>query len=177
VIKKNHSKKTSDSGLNSTDSKNFILNGILLLLTAVIIYLVYSLLMNIRAAVNEDSYDADLIQPSEIIQLEVLNGCGKDGIADRFTSYLRTINFDVVHTGNYRSFEVDHSLVIDRVGNVANAKKVAEALGINNNHIIQQLNKDYFLDVSVIIGKDFNNLIQKTIRSKIGAQRLYEKNQ
>jgi hypothetical protein len=52
-------------------------------------------------------------------------------------------------------------LVIDRVGNIANAGKVAEVLGINHDQILQQTNKEYFLDVTLIIGKDFNSLKQK----------------
>ncbi len=96
--------------------------------------------------------------PSDIIQVEVLNGCGVSGAADRFTDYLRDNNFDVVNVSNYISFDVTNSMVIDRIGNMANAYKVAKSLGIKNENVIQQLNKDYFLDVSVIIGRDYYNL-------------------
>ncbi len=96
--------------------------------------------------------------PSDIIQVEVLNGCGVRGAADRFTDYLRNNNFDVVNVSNYISFDVTNSMVIDRIGNMANAYKVAKSLGIKNENVIQQLNKDYFLDVSVIIGRDYYNL-------------------
>ncbi|MEJ2617528.1 MAG: hypothetical protein P8Z35_21420, partial [Ignavibacteriaceae bacterium] len=61
-------------------------------------------------------------------------------------------------TGNYISFDVDKSMVIDRTGNKANAIKVADALGIDHKNIIQQINNDYILDVSLIIGKDFKQL-------------------
>ncbi len=44
---------------------------------------------------------------SSIVQLEVLNGCGTSGIADKFTDYLRKQNFDVVQIGNYISFDID----------------------------------------------------------------------
>ena len=49
-------------------------------------------------------------------------------------------------------------MVIDRIGNRANAEKLAEVLGIEKNKIIQQLNKDYFLDATLVIGKDYNKL-------------------
>ncbi|MEK6552670.1 MAG: LytR family transcriptional regulator, partial [Bacteroidota bacterium] len=58
----------------------------------------------------------------------------------------------------YVSFDVDECLVIDRTGNMANAYKVAKALRIKNENVIQQLNKDYFLDVSIVIGRDYFNL-------------------
>jgi hypothetical protein len=47
---------------------------------------------------------------------------------------------------------------VDRTGDKANALKVAEALGVDSKNVIQQINNDYFLDVSLIIGKDFNRL-------------------
>jgi hypothetical protein len=95
---------------------------------------------------------------SEIIQVEVLNGCGVGGVADRFTDYLRSKNLDVVKSGNYISDDVGVSLVIDRSGNMANAYKTAKVLGIKSENVIQQLNKDYFLDVSIVIGRDYFNL-------------------
>jgi hypothetical protein len=49
-------------------------------------------------------------------------------------------------------------MVIDRTGNKANAKKVADALGVKDVKIIEQINNDYFLDVTLVIGRDFNQL-------------------
>lgn len=95
---------------------------------------------------------------SDIIQVEVLNGCGVSGIAERFTDFLRTNNLDVVKSGNYISDDVSESLIIDRSGNMANAFKTAKTLGIKSENVIQQLNKDYFLDVSIVIGRDYFNL-------------------
>ncbi len=96
--------------------------------------------------------------PSEIIQVEILNGCGVTGIADRFTDFLRNSNIDVVNTGNYYTFDIDETMVIDRIGNVSNAKKIAQLLGIKPEKAFSQLNDDYFLDVTVIVGKDYHKL-------------------
>ena len=52
----------------------------------------------------------------------------------------------------------EKSLVIDRVGNTANAIKIADALGIDRKNIIEQINKNYFLDATIVIGNDFNTL-------------------
>ena len=93
-----------------------------------------------------------------VIQIDVLNGCGSSGVATSFTAYLRARGFDVVEVGNYKSFDMHESLVIDRAGNAANAEKVAHALGISTKNIIRQINHDYFVDVSVVIGRDFTSL-------------------
>ena len=102
----------------------------------------------------------ELVEAGEIIQIEILNGCGIDGIADNFTEKLRKKNFDVVHTGNYRSYDIDESIIIDRTGNIDNAEILAEIVGVDEAHIIRQLNKEYFLDITLIIGKDYKQLFK-----------------
>jgi hypothetical protein len=44
------------------------------------------------------------------------------------------------------------------VGNLASARKVAMVLGVSDKNIIQQINPDYFVDVSVIVGEDVSSL-------------------
>jgi len=146
-----------DSANKNSRSVNIFLNLVIVLLAGLVIFLSFSLLTKISAlAFNED--ETDLNKTPKIIQLEVLNGCGITGIAEKFTNYLRKENFDVVQVGNYSSYDINNTLVVDRTGNKTNAAKVAEAIGVDSKNIIQQINNDYFLDVSVIIGKDFNRL-------------------
>ncbi len=136
---------------------NFILNSIIILLAAIIFYMSFSLYSNLSA---KDFSDIKIKKKpvSALVQIEVLNGCGISGVADTLTDYLRKHNFDVVQIGNYISYDVEKSIVIDRTGNMINAFKVADTLGIDPKNVIQQMNNNYFLDVSLIIGKDFNNL-------------------
>lgn len=136
---------------------NLFINLTIILLAGVIIFMSYSLITKIKGHTSASDEELKNI-PDVIVQLEVLNGCGVAGIADKFTTYLRKNNFDVVQVGNFTSFDVDNTIVIDRTGKKANAEKVANALGIDAKNIIQQINNDYFLDVSLIIGKDFNKL-------------------
>ena len=150
---KNNKSKTASSG------SNLILNSIIVLLGILILFLSYSLVTRIGSTEDHDS-GKDKQTASPVIQVEVLNGCGISGVADKFTDYLRKEKFDVVQTGNYISFDIDKSLVIDRTGNMANAEKVAAALGIDKKNVIMQKNENSFLDVSVVIGKDFKELNQ-----------------
>lgn len=119
------------------------------------LYSIYIKLSNSSAG-NHDETDNQ--KTSDIIQVEVLNGCGVSGVSNRFTDFLRTNNFDVVNIGNYIRFDMDETILIDRIGNKANAYKVAEALGVKKENVIQQLNNDYFLDVSIVIGRDYYTL-------------------
>ena len=139
------------------DIRALALNVLIGLLVIIVGYLSYSLLNRHVLQPPVDAGKAG-VAPGEIIQIDVLNGSGLQGVAGSCTSYLRARGFDVVEMRNYKTSDVVESLVIDRVGNTVNAEKVAYALGIKKKNIVQQLNQDYYVDVSVVLGKDFNSL-------------------
>ncbi|MCH8032211.1 MAG: LytR C-terminal domain-containing protein [Bacteroidetes bacterium] len=140
-------------------STNLFLNISIFILSILILFLGYSLLSKLNVF-GENSEIDKLVKHKKNMQIEVLNGCGVDGIADMFTDSLRKKNFDVVNTGNYRTFKIDNSIVIDRTGNIINAEYLAEVIGIDKKQVIEQKNKNYFLDVTLIIGKDYKQLFQ-----------------
>ena len=92
------------------------------------------------------------------IQIEVLNGCGIDGLARKAAEFLRDGGFDVLTVSNAGSYDYAETLVIDRVGKLNNARKVADELGVAT--CIQQIVPDPFRieEVTVIIGKDYPRL-------------------
>ncbi|NNE46219.1 MAG: LytR C-terminal domain-containing protein [Rhodothermales bacterium] len=92
------------------------------------------------------------------IQLEVRNGCGVAGLAAITTQYLRDHGFDVVETGNYSVSDVKQSKVIDRVGDMESAAKVARVLGIAEERVEQDINADLYLNASVVIGMDYKDM-------------------
>ena len=99
------------------------------------------------------------------MQVEVLNGCGASGVADKLTDFLRMNKIDVVNLGNYRSFDIENSIIISRNNKNKKAEKLAALVGLDENSIIQQTNKDYLLDVTFILGKDYRKLIPLNKRS------------
>lgn len=135
------------------------MNIVLVVLGFTAILLAYGMVMRLAAPRVDPVREANPAQlVGEIIQVEVRNGCGISGLAARTTMYLRRRGFDVVEVGDYTSFDEEHSIVIDRVGDLASAKKVANALGISEERVEQDIRPDYFLDASVVIGKDFETL-------------------
>ena len=140
-------------------STNLIFNISNLILAILILFLGYSLLNKLNVF-GDNSEVKNVLKHKKNMQIEVLNGCGVDGVADMFTDSLRRKNIDVVNTGNYRTFNIDNSIVIDRTGSIINAEYLAEVIGVDNKRVIQQKNKNYFLDVSLIIGKDYKQLFQ-----------------
>jgi hypothetical protein len=119
--------------------------------------LAYSLINLIPFNNSEDNFLQD--STAARIQVEVLNGCGVSGVAEELTDYLRTNNIDVVNLGNYRSFEIENSIIVSRNEKIYNAEKVAAIVGLDEQSIIQQINSNYLLDVTFILGKDYRDLI------------------
>jgi hypothetical protein len=153
---------------NPTDSRkkvtNVVLNVSILALIIVCGYLIFSIAIktfssNDRNPVQiTDTTDKVTNQPNLTMQLDVRNGTGEDGIAKMFTDYLREKGFDVVEMGNYNTDDQEKSLVLDRKGNKQNCKKIAQALGVSDKNVIQQINKDLLIDATVVIGKDYKEL-------------------
>lgn len=139
--------------------KNLILNISILILILINTVLAYKTFEAASLKFGNSKDDLLIDSTQARIQVEVLNGCGVSGIADKLTDYLRVNKVDVVNLGNYRSFEIENSIIISRNGKIKNAEKVAALVGLDENSIIQQLNSDYLLDVTFILGKDYRNLI------------------
>lgn len=142
-----------------SESKELYLNAaigflsvlLILLLAALFTRIIYPRIFNERAELK-----SELI--SEIIQIEVLNGCGVSGIANAYTGLLRSNGFDVVETGNFETFDLQETVIISRSGVMDNAYRVANALGVSKDNVIRESSPDYYLDVSVIIGHDYEKL-------------------
>lgn len=153
------SKQTSQQKNAPKSSSNILLNIIIVVLVLLILFLGYALIVQISKSFSEEkTVEKEVILPAQV-QIEVLNGCGVAGVADKFTEFLRSKGFDVVNKGNYSSFDVDNTLVIDRSNNPEKASMVAEIIGADKKRIVKQFNNQYFLDVTLIVGKDYNTLL------------------
>lgn len=139
-------------------SSNLVFNLINFVLIVGIVYLVYALTARVSSVQSENNAEQKALKSGFGIQVEVLNACGTSGVADIITDHLRKNKIDVVQLGNYRSFDVDYTLIINRSGDRNKANFTADLLGIDRDKIVDQINKNYFLDLSVIIGKDFSQL-------------------
>ena len=141
---------------------NKLVNSVIIILCIIIISLGYSLSKKILSGSSSEVERIYTQKGSPVIQVEVLNGCGIGGVGDKFTDIIRSKGIDVVKTGNYMSFDIDQTFIIDRSGKLETAYKVADSLGVDKKNIINQTNKQYFLDLTIVIGKDFNKYFQKS---------------
>ncbi len=144
---------------SSEQTKNLILNSVIGFLSVLLLILIIALVTRLvypRIVSERVVEDPALI--SEVIQMEVLNGAGVSGLANRFTSSLRTFGFDVVETGNFDHFNVPNTIIISRSGQMENARRVAQALGVQEQYILREEAPEFYLDITLVIGADFEKL-------------------
>jgi hypothetical protein len=53
---------------------------------------------------------------------------------------------------------IERTYVVDRSGNLEAARKLATTLGIAQDKVFQKIDRNLYLDVSVVVGKDFFRL-------------------
>jgi hypothetical protein len=100
----------------------------------------------------------ELVKEGDQIQINILNGCGDQGVARRTMDFMRTTGFDVVEIENYSRFSVRQTFIIDRVGDTVSARKTARALGISDSLYVVRVDSTLYVRCSVVIGKDYRVL-------------------
>ncbi|MBT4096533.1 MAG: LytR C-terminal domain-containing protein [Gemmatimonadetes bacterium] len=92
------------------------------------------------------------------VRIAMLNGAGEPQLAARMTRRARALGLDVIREGNASSFNYLESVVIDRVGNMEQARAIAVLLRIP--HTVQQIDDDAYRleEVEIIIGHDHRRL-------------------
>jgi hypothetical protein len=95
----------------------------------------------------------------EGVRVQVLNGCGVQGLARVITPALRERGLDVRETKNASHFNYRRSLVIDRTGNLSLARAIADSLGIEPTNVSStQAGNLPDIDVTLIVGADYQRL-------------------
>jgi hypothetical protein len=89
------------------------------------------------------------------IRIEVLNGTGESGLANRVALALMKRGIDVVRTGNADSFSHEKSILIARRKN-PEFKQLGRILGCNNT--IEQLKDHSVIDATLLLGADYKSL-------------------
>lgn len=144
---------------SSSSRKNWIFNGVIIFLGLLTIYFLVSAFIRIfNSPPDPSELSASKVDHKLVIQIEVLNGNGIPKVTDQLISYLRSQGFDVVEKGNYNSFNVENSSIIDRVGDLSAARKLAETLNIDDSKIVTQISYEYYADLTLVLGKDYKNL-------------------
>ena len=102
-----------------------------------------------------------------VYALEVLNGTDTNGLARTASELYQSFGYDVIRIGNAPQTGVEHTVLIDRIGNEAVAKIVAQVVRCENIESAQiggdHSDSETNVDFTLILGKDFNGY---TVRQK-----------
>jgi hypothetical protein len=95
---------------------------------------------------------AGAIEPTERVQVEVINATKVHGLARRATRYLREKGFDVVASGTAHE-QRDSTLVIDRTNHPVWAGRVARAFGGARVQFTPDTSR--YVDITVLLGQSW----------------------
>lgn len=142
-----------------TAVRNTVINISLVVLGLALLALLFALVTRVftpRVDPLREENPGHLV--GDIIQVEVRNGCGISGLAGDMTQFLRKKGFDVVDVGDHDSFDLEYSVVYDRIGDIESARKLAKAVGIPPERVVQDIKLDEYIDASIVIGLDYAQL-------------------
>jgi hypothetical protein len=100
------------------------------------------------------------------LTLEILNGTMRNGLAGRTSQVFKSFGYDEARVANAQSQDREETVIIDRIGNLTAARKVANIIQCDN--VIsrpQQATEEPAeapaatrerIDVTIILGKDFD---------------------
>jgi hypothetical protein len=137
--------------------RNLTLFGIIIALLIVAIILGRNL-----SPGRAESSDATADSVPHIGRVQLLNGCGIDGIAWRAADVLRKNGFDVKNDGigNAETFNYPATMVISRTKDMTVAQRIGKALRVEPDKVMLIRTPDDRFDVTVILGADIEGKLR-----------------
>jgi len=134
-----------------------ILKGMFIILGAVAMVSIY-ILANKNSQTNAGIHEQIPVVDSRSLEVEVLDCAGSSNAGQRLTDALRAQGYDVVEMKkNYSEIE-ERTFILDRSGNTEAARKLAALLGVPPDKVFQKIDRSRYLDLTVVIGKDYPHL-------------------
>jgi len=144
-----------------------IKNIFLILAFGLFIFFIYKYLGNFDENNNHPPVDlSSLIKKTKSeertghkIQIEIQNGCGLKGIAKLYTNFLRNKGYDVISFKNASNFNFNKTLLIVHKKDTSNfVDEIINILQINPNSVSYKYNDKIIYEMTVIVGKDYEDL-------------------
>ncbi len=102
--------------------------------------------------VRSDIFGEDLLT----VRIEILNGAGVAGLASRTAQLYKSYGFRIASVTNAERNDYERTVVLDRRGNPDGARRVADLIRCEQIHSQIDENRDETIDVTIILGKDFD---------------------
>ena len=110
--------------------------------------------------VNWLSKQTDLDKPKQQLKqdkliVEILNGYGGIGEANRLAAHLKKFGITVKRTGNAASFNYKETLIVDWKGKMDSSLALSQLLSIDPTKIIVYDRPEKTLGITIVLGKDW----------------------
>ncbi|MBN1634511.1 MAG: LytR C-terminal domain-containing protein [Ignavibacteria bacterium] len=148
---------------------NYALNTLIIILVFIIAYFLFSMF----SSKEKDSQEKITIKTSKdtsvttsqdttvakFITVEVLNGAGESKLAYRVSEFLkRQTGVDVLKYDNFRTDDIQQTIVQSRDGDIQKAHKIAKIIGVEESRVNIVKGNELEAEVRIIVGKDFRRL-------------------
>lgn len=92
------------------------------------------------------------------LQVQILNGCGIDGVASRFKSFLDRNGFSVEDTRNADNFNYRNTVIYAHARSITQARQIATLLEIDIDRVTQTISETGEYDIIITLGRDYRLL-------------------
>lgn len=148
---------------------NYALNTIIFILIFLIVYFVYSIFaskekdygnkINIKNTNDSVTISRTDTSVTGRITVEVYNGSGESKLAYKVSDFLKKHNgVDVLKYDNFRTSDIQETIIQSRNGDIGKAKKIASIIGVDESRVNIVIGDEFDGEVRIIIGKDFRKL-------------------
>ena len=103
---------------------------------------------------TENTENSPSFNPASI-RVEVLNGSGTVGLANKLADQLKNKGFQITKVGNADSFNYSETQILDRTGKASLVREIRDLIGASSSSqkVVQDSSNS---DITIIIGKNFN---------------------
>lgn len=105
----------------------------------------------------------DVVSDEELsLSLRILNGTERNGLAGRTGNVMKSYGYEVSAVGNADEQGLEKTYVLDHTGDITKAQRVAKLIHCNevksaaDTDLSPVSGSDIFIDVTIVLGKDFD---------------------
>lgn len=111
---------------------------------------------SVKQVLAANASSETVTQEAFAITVEVLNGTKTAGLASRARELFQSYDMEVLAPNNADNDQYQNTVVLDRKGNLDDARKVAAIINCTRVYSKPDPQTDQAVDVTVILGKDFD---------------------
>lgn len=128
----------------------YVIIALLLVAIAIVVLLKYVIAKPLDQVLSEDKLPA--------IKVQILNGCGFEGLAGEYQDYIKDKNISVDSTGDTAKPIYDKSLIVVRKGDLEDLARLQKMTGIKLYTLARTEYSN--VDFDIVLGRDYDQYMR-----------------